>query len=216
MNIIIKTDIFAAVALFRAIDDVRYYLNGLYLEAGAHGARLVGCDGHQLAVARIEGEYPESSIILPGRLVTAVKAKARSPKFVTLEFSDGGQQFVDRDNAKNVFVPRDITLAYGETTTSAKEVDGKFPDYRLVVPSEVDGTAAQFDPKLVNRINRACSLLGYKFFAGIAHNGKSSALSVVDDSFLIVTMPFNTEPLKVAPHWVQEPLIEPELARFAA
>lgn len=216
MNIIIRTDSFAAVALFRAIDDIRYYLNGLYLETGANGARLVGCDGHQLGIARIEGDYPESSIILPGCLVAAVKAKTRSPKFVTLEFPDGGQQFVDRNNAKDVFVPRDITMTYGETTTTAKEMDGKFPDYRRVVPSEVDGTAAQFDPKLVNRIDRACSLLGYKHFVGIAHNGRSSALSVVDEGFLIVTMPFNTEPLKVAPHWVQEPLIESELVRFAA
>lgn len=216
MNIIIKTDIFAAVALFRAIKDIRYYLNGLYLETGANGARLVGCNGHQLAVARIEGKYPESSTILPGSLVATVKAKARSPKFVTLEFPDGGQQFVDKDNAKGVFVPRDITLTYGETTTAAKEVDGKFPDYRHAIPFEVDGTTAQFDPKLVNRIDRACSLLGYKHFVGIAHNGKCSALSVVDEGFLIVTMPFNTEPLKVAPHWVQEPLIESELVRFAA
>jgi DNA polymerase-3 subunit beta len=216
MNITINTDIFAAVALFRAINDIRYYLNGLYLEAGAHGARLVGCDGHQLAVARIEGKYTESSIILPSSLVAAVKAKARSPKLVTLEFSDGGQQLVDRDNAKNVFVPRDITLTYGETTTTAKELDGKFPDYRRVVPAEADGTAAQFDPKLVKRIDRACSVLGYKFFAGIAHNGKSSALSVVDDSFLIVTMPFNIDPVQVAPLWVQEPLLEQELDRFAA
>ena len=211
MNIMINTDIFAAAALFRGVDDIRYYLNGLLLETGIHGARLIGCDGHQLAVARIEGEFPESSIIIPGSLVAAVKSKAKSPQFVTLEFLDGNQQFKD-----GVFVPRDITLNYGETTTTSKELDGKYPDYRRVVPSDVDGTTAQFDPKLVNRIDKACSILGYKFFVGIAYNGNSSGLSVIDEGFLVVTMPFKADPKKVSPAWVQEPLSEPEPVRLAA
>lgn len=216
MNITISTDIFAAVSLFRGVDDIRYYLNGLYLETGANGARLVGCDGHQLAVAKIEGDFPESSIILPGSLAAAVKAKAKSPKLVTLEFKEGHQHFKKQGKAEGVFVARDITLILGETAISAKELGGKFPDYRRVVPIEVDGTVAQFDPSLVNRIDRACSILGYKSFVGIAHNGKSSGLSIIDDGFLVVTMPFNTDPLKVAPLWAQEPLNESEPVRFAA
>lgn len=214
MNITINSKIFATAALFRGIADVRYYLNGMYLETGPKGARLVGCDGHQLAVAKIEGEFPQSSIIIPGSLVAAVKSKGQ--QFVTLEFLEGHQQFQDQDNAKGVFVPRDITLTFGETTTTAKEVDGKFPDYRRVVPSEVDGTTAQFDPRLVNRIDKACSILGYKFFVGIAHNGDRSALSVIDDGFVIVTMPFKTDPRKISPSWVQESLCESEPARLAA
>ena len=59
MKITIRTDIFAAVSLFRGLEDVRYYLNGIYLETGSQGARLVATDGHQLAVAKIEGEYPK-------------------------------------------------------------------------------------------------------------------------------------------------------------
>lgn len=211
MNITINTDIFAAASLFHGINDIRYYLNGLLLETGIHGARLIGCDGHQLAVARIEGEFPESSIIIPSTLVAAVKSKAKGPQHVMLEFLEGNQQFKD-----GVFVPRDITLTFGETTTTAKELDGKYPDYRRVVPSEVDGTVAQFDPRLVNRIDKACSILGYKFFVGIAPNGNSSGLSVIDDGLVVVTMPFKADPKKVSPAWVQEPLSEPEPVRLAA
>jgi len=216
MNITISTDIFAAVSLFRAIDDVRYYLNGLYLETGGNGARLVACDGHQLAVAKIEGEYSSSSIILPGSLVAAIKLKSKSPLHVMLEFADGHQQFKKNGCADGVFVPREITLNFGETTTSAKELDGKFPDYRRVVPSVVDSTTAQFDPRLVNRIDRACSILSYKFFSGIAYNGESSALSVIDESFVVVTMPFKTVPQTISPAWVQETLCEQVPVRLAA
>jgi len=216
MNITISSTIFAAAALFRGIEDIRYYLNGLYLETGANGARLVGCDGHQLAVAKLEGCFPESSIILPGSLVAAVKSKTKAPQDVVLGFKEGHQQFEDQENAKGVFVPRDITLTVGEISTTAKELDGKFPDYRRVVPSEVDGTSAQFDPSLINRINKACSILGYKSFVGIAYNGTSSGLSVIDDGFVVVTMPFKTDPRKVSPAWVQESLSEPEPVRLAA
>jgi DNA polymerase-3 subunit beta len=204
MNIKIKADIFAAVSLFRGINDVRYYLNGLLLETGPKGARLVGCDGHQLAVAKIEGEFPVSSIIIPGCLVDVVRKKAKSAQFVTMDFAKGNKQYKDQDNVKGIFVPRDITLNYGETTTTSKELDGKYPDYRRVVPEKTDGTVAQFDPRLVNRIDKACSILGHKFFAGIAHNGDKSGLSVIDEKFIVVTMPFKADPKKVPPAWVTE------------
>ena len=216
MNITIRTELFVAASLFRCIDDIRYYLNGLLLETGANGARLVGCDGHQLAVARIDGWYPESSIILPVNLVSLVKHKTREPQSIVLEFKEGHQTYKKKGAFDGEFIPRDITLTYGETTTTAKELDGKFPDYRRVVPGEVDGTAAQFDPDLVNRIDKACSILGYKHFAGIAQNGKSSGLSVIDEGFLVVTMPFDVVPLKVAPSWIQQSLSEPEQVRIAA
>ncbi len=205
MNITISTDIFATVSLFRGIDDIRHYLNGAYLETGTHGARLIATDGHQLAVARIEGEYPESSVILPSSLVAAVKLKVKAPQFVMLAFSEGNQQF----NAKGVFIPRDITLTFGEITTTAKELDGKFPDYRRVVPGEVDGTPAQFDPRFINRLDKACCTLGYQSFSGIAYNGNSSALSIIDENFVVVTMPFKVDPLNYSPAWVQESLSQP-------
>ena len=212
MNISINTDVFTAASVFRGIDDIRYYLNGLYLETGENGARLVGCDGHQLAVAKLEGSFPASSIIIPGSLVAAVKAKAKGPEKVSLTYNQGSQKY-----KKGAFEAREITLTFGELTTRAKELDGKFPDYRRVVPSEVDGAVAHYDPKLISRIDRACSILGYKFFVGIAPNGDKSGLSVINEGFLVVTMPLRAEPCKASPAWVQQPLNNPaEPVRLAA
>ena len=216
MNITIKTDIFAAASLFRSTEDIRYYLNGLHLETGAFGARLVGCDGHQLAVAKFDGCYPNASINIPSSLVAAVKTKAKGPQQVVLEFKDGAQSFKKSGADKGAFIARDITLTFGDLTMTAKEVDGKYPEYRRVVPAEVDGTVAQFDPKFVNRIDKACSILGCKFFAGIAQNGSSSGLSVIDDGFLVVTMPLNIEPRLSSPAWVQESVGEVETVRLVA
>jgi len=216
MNITINTDIFAAASLFRGVEDIRYYLNGLYLETGAFGARLVGCDGHQLALAKLDGGYPDAIIIIPGSLLSAVKSRAKGPKQVMLEFNEGTQSYKQSGADKGAFVARDITLTFGDITTTAKELDGKYPDYRRVVPSEVSNTIAQFDPKLVNRLDKACTTLGFKNFCGIAHNGDSSALSVFDEGFLVVTMPFKGHPSTTAPAWVQEPVSDPEVVRLAA
>ena len=216
MNISIKTDIFAAVSLFRGVDDIRYYLNGLYLETGAKGARLVAADGHQLAVTRIAGEYPESKIILPSTLAAFVKSKAKAPQYVTLEFNEGNQQYQTVENVEGVFVPRDITLTFGDMKTSAQEIDGRFPDYRRYIPNEVDGKPAQYEPRLVSRIDKACNILGYKFFVGIAHNGNMSALSVIDDDFVVATMPYKADPTPISPAWVQESLCDQVSASVAA
>lgn len=216
INIYIKADVFAAVSLFRAIEDVRYYLNGLFLETGSSGARLVATDGHQLAVAKIDGSYPESAIILPNSLFAAVKSKPKAPQQVTLEFKEGDRQYVKKGNVSGVFVPRDITLSFGEITTTSKEIDGKFPDYRRSVPGQVDGTTAQFDPRLVSRIDKACSILGYKSFVGIAYNGDKAALSVINDNFVVATMSYRAEPSKVSPGWIQESLGQPVPVRRAA
>lgn len=216
MNITINTAVFAAASFFRGMEDIRYYLNGLYLETGAFGARLVGCDGHQLAVAKLEGCYPNAAIIIPSSLVAAVKSKAKGPQSVTLEFNESLHPCVKNINGPDIFVPRDITLTIGEITSTAKELDGKFPDYRRVVPDEVDGSTAQFDPSLINRVYKACATLGYKSFTGIAYNGDKSALSVIDDGFVVVTMPFRAEPRKTSPAWIQAALSNPELVRIAA
>ncbi len=216
MNITISTEVFVAVSLFRGIDDVRYYLNGLYLETGVYGARLVGCDGHQLAVAKLDGGYPDSSIILPGSLVATIKSKAKAPQQVMLSFNDGHQQHKKKGNAEGVFVPRDIKLTFGEITTSSEELDGKFPDFRRVVPSDVNGATAQFDPRLINRIDKACAILGCKSFVGIAHNGTSSGLSVINESFLVVTMPLDAVPNNISPAWAKASVYEQAPVRLAA
>lgn len=216
MNITINTDLFLAASLFRGIEDIRYYLNGLYLETGAFGARLVATDGHQLAVAKVGGCYPNAALIIPNSLVAAVKPKAKGPQQVTLEFKAGYQSFKKSGADKGTFSPRDITLTFGEINMTAKELEGRFPEYRRVVPSEVSGLPAQFDPKLTVRLDKAGAVLGVKQFCGIAQNGISSGISVIGEGFLVVTMPFSVEPSKTSPAWVQEAIGEPEIVRLVA
>ena len=50
-----------------AIQDVRYFLNGMLLETQDNTLRAVSTDGHRMAIAgmKLEGQYPSSQVILP-------------------------------------------------------------------------------------------------------------------------------------------------------
>lgn len=205
MKITISTDVFAAVSLFRGITDVRFYLNGLHLETGTEGARLVATDGRQLAVSKIVGSYPESSITLPNSIVATVKLKARGAKFVILDFEEGHPTC----DESGVFVARNIVLNFADMTVIGIEVDGKFPDYRRVVPTSADGNIAQYDPALLMRVQKASNMLGFPHFSGIAQNGGSSGFSVLTEDLLVVTMPYRAEPEMTTPAWVQASLNPP-------
>ena len=113
-----------------AHQDVRYYLNGLYLEITAERVKAVATDGHRLAVAMLDtetGMAEPKSIILPGKGVT---------ELVRL--------LTDEDAELKVRVGANaVRMAVGDVGFSSKLIDGKFPDYGRVIPD-----AAQCEKQL--------------------------------------------------------------------
>ena len=143
MKIDISSDVFAAVALFRGLKDTRHYINGVFLESGVAGARLIATDGQQVAIFKIDGKYPEASVILPDNIVLAVKQKNQWFKNVTIEFNDGHLHY-DKNN--KAIIPRNVLITCGGVKTIGLEIVGKFPDYRRTVPLKADGVVAQYNP----------------------------------------------------------------------
>ena len=114
--------------------DVRYYLNGVLLEVTDKGRYYVATCGHKLVAIResrqeddIEGQY-----ILPRDVILGIKIQkaGRNP----VEYAD-----LDVSGAK----PK---LDYCGTGTVFSCIDGKFPDWRRVMPTKVSGEVAQFNP----------------------------------------------------------------------
>ena len=110
MKIDISSDVFAAVALFRGLKDTRHYINGVFLESGVAGARLIATDGQQVAIFKIDGKYPEASVILPDNIVLAVKPKGRGTHNVTIEFNEGHLAY---DKKNKTAIPRNILITCG-------------------------------------------------------------------------------------------------------
>ena len=107
-----------------AHQDVRYYLNGLLLDIGDGTLRAVATDGHRLAIAEMAvdtGEAPQQ-IIVPRKGISEL-----------LRLLGSGDEAVTIDVGSNT-----IQVSLPEVRLTSKLIDGKFPDYRRVVPKEED------------------------------------------------------------------------------
>ena len=105
-----------------AHQDVRYYLNGLLLDIGEGQLRAVATDGHRLAIAEIPVETGDSArqVIVPRKGISEL-----------LRLLGNGEDEVVIEVGSNA-----IQVTLPEVRLTSKLIDGKFPDYRRVVPKE--------------------------------------------------------------------------------
>lgn len=109
-----------------AQQDVRYYLNGLLLDIQSDRLRAVAADGHRLATYSllpahaIQLEFAQA-IIIPRKAIMEIQRL----------FSDGDEVVGLKMSTHHL---RAITTEFSFCT---KLVDGKFPDYRKVLPSGI-------------------------------------------------------------------------------
>jgi DNA polymerase-3 subunit beta len=54
-----------------AVQDIRYYLNGLLMQTDGNQVKLIATDGHRLAFASadVEATLPKAEVILPRKTI---------------------------------------------------------------------------------------------------------------------------------------------------
>ncbi len=139
----------ALVQFAMAQQDIRYYLNGLLLVITDGELRLVATDGHRLAfVAEPLGEAcADMEVILPRKTVHELYrllADSDDPLDVVL----GGNQ---------------ASFRFSGIELLSKLIDGKFPDYDRVIPSEHPKILALPRTTLLQALQRAAILSNEKF-----------------------------------------------------
>lgn len=103
-----------------ANQDARYFLNGMKLETEGNLLRTVATDGHRLAVCTIplEQDLHNHSVIVPRKGVLEL-----------LRLLDGKEQFARIQIGTN-----NLRIELGNIIFISKLIDGRFPDYRRVLP----------------------------------------------------------------------------------
>lgn len=129
--------------------DVRYYLNGLYVEpAAAGGVYLVATDGHALVVIHDEkGEAARPAIFPIPRLLLR-QCGSRSKKILPAD------KFVEFDG-RMARVTAGADYFEHDVAVGCKEIEGKYPDYRKVMREQPDAEVAPSffaDPVLMARL----------------------------------------------------------------
>lgn len=147
------------LAFAQSDEEVRYYLNGIFLHRRDVDGRMEGAatDGKILAAA-IATEAPDGwpGVILPKKVVATLR---RMLKDVDATVEVALTEAAGR-----------IRLAWGEWTVTAKLIDGSFPDFTRIIPGPNEARQIVIDgPGLVR---------GAKRVSGVV-NDKTSAVAVL-------------------------------------
>ena len=129
-------------------DDTRHYLNGIFLHLteskGRNFLTGVATDSHRLSSSSLEVDNAEnfSSIILPRKTVFQLcSLLTDTNEKLSLQTSENKIKFI-----------------IGKTKIISKVIDGKFPDYKKVVPLENKKSIVVHSKDLINSIERVMSV----------------------------------------------------------
>ena len=129
-------------------DDTRHYLNGIFLHlTEVHGRNFltgVATDSHRLSSSSLEIESPNNfnPIILPRKTVFQLCSLLAETN----------------DQLKMQTGDNKIKFTLGNVKLISKVIDGKFPDYKKVVPTTNDKILVVSSKDFINSIERVASV----------------------------------------------------------
>jgi DNA polymerase-3 subunit beta len=132
-----------------ANQDVRYYLNGMLFEIDGSTLRSVATDGHRMAVSQTQlgADFAQQQIIVPRKgVLELVKLMDAPEQPVTLQIGSSN-----------------LRAEVNNFTFTSKLVDGRFPDYRRVMPQTTTKTLEANCDELRQAFSRAAILSNEKF-----------------------------------------------------
>jgi len=135
-----------------AQQDVRFYLNGLLLEINPESLNVVGTDGHRLAKTNLgvdKKNINEQSCIVPRK---AIQELTRS--------------LSDSKECKVSLVDNQACFTFSSITLTTKLIDGTFPDYNRVIPSETS-TNIILDTNVLKPALQRVAILANEKFKGV-------------------------------------------------
>ena len=147
-----------------ANQDVRYYLNGMSIETEGQEIRSVATDGHRLAICKISNEQlslPNRQVIVPRKAILEI-IRLLDP------VDDDVQVYLGSNH---------IRIIDNEFSFTSKLVDGRFPDYRRVLPRNGDKVLLTNKDDLRQLLSRA-SILSNEKFKGVRLNFSKSDLKI--------------------------------------
>jgi len=138
-------------AFAMALQDVRYYLNGLLVEADAGRLRCVATDGHRMSLCECELISSEinqkTQVILPRKGVLEL-SRLLEPVDDPVTVVIGGNH---------------LKVEIGDVFFTTKLLDGKFPSYERVLPKGGEVSFVVNREEVRNALNRVSILSNEKY-----------------------------------------------------
>jgi DNA polymerase-3 subunit beta len=133
-----------------AVQDIRYYLNGMLFSVQDKRLTMAATDGHRLAVdgTELDAEIAQGvDVILPRKTVLEL-----------------GKLLSDGDDPVHIQVNQSqVVFRRPDFELRSKVVDGKFPDWQRVIPVGHDKSFAMQRQRLSQSLTRAAILTNDKY-----------------------------------------------------
>jgi DNA polymerase-3 subunit beta len=124
-------------------DDARPLLTGVLIAPEGNGVRLVATDSYRLALRDIEGSdalAEGTSILVPARALTELqRLSALSGSGKDSTTAEDETEETKRESEPTVGLAigeHEVTFTSGEVKVSTRLLEGTYPDYRQLIPSE--------------------------------------------------------------------------------
>ncbi len=148
-----------------ANQDVRYYLNGLLFDFSQKQLSAIATDGHRLAVCDLDAEVElagDRQLIVPRKgVMELARMLSASKEEVTLA--------IGRNH---------IRLVKGNTIFTSKLIDGRFPDYKAVIPVGADKQML-VDRVLFTKALQRASILSNEKYKGVRLEASGSTIKII-------------------------------------
>lgn len=135
-----------------ANQDARYFLNGMKFETEGNLLRTIATDGHRLAVCTmaLNQELLTHSVIVPRKAVLELsRLVGNNDQGVRLEIGTNN-----------------LRISMNGIVFTSKLIDGRFPDYRRVLPRNAD-RILEADAELLKRALVRVAILSNERFRGV-------------------------------------------------
>jgi len=127
-------------------DESRYVLNGIFISLKEHKLTMVATDGRRLALVDEEVDVPANSqgeFIVPAKAVNEVGRLIQEKGEVEIRFTDNQAAFTLKDDKG------------GTILLITKLIEGNYPNYRQVIPSETKERIALPREEFLHALRRA-------------------------------------------------------------
>ncbi|KLR59539.1 DNA polymerase III subunit beta [Diaphorobacter sp. J5-51] len=155
------------VSFAMAVQDIRYYLNGILFVAEGTTLSLVATDGHRLAFAsaQLDVEVPKQEVILPRKTVLELQRLLSDAEgAIEMQFANNQAKF-----------------SFGGMEFVTKLVEGKFPDYNRVIPKNHHNSVTLGRAPLLASLQRTAIMTSDKF-KGVRLNIEPGLLRVASNN----------------------------------
>ncbi len=152
------------VSFAMAQQDVRYYLNGMLFDLNIDSISAVTTDGHRLALSEFfiqTGIEEAKQLIIPRKTVIEIQK-------ILNDINDTVDIYIDYNH---------IQFKIGNIILTSKLIDGKFPDYKRVIPTNND-KIAKISKDLFKQALIRSAIISNEKFKGAKFNFSDNLLTI--------------------------------------